>query len=74
MIGVLENNSGVARHTESEGHYWAAVVLASFQLSREAPDSHKISYCVYAGYHLGRKGDLAIPEILGRLHRDLEAA
>jgi hypothetical protein len=77
MIGILENNSGIARHDQAEGHYWNALAMMNLQLSQQLPTEEfweESNYSIAAGYYLGRKGHLAIQELLGRLQSQLRAA
>jgi hypothetical protein len=76
MIGILENNGGVARHDQAEGHYWTALVFMALQFAKELPSefSMEANYSFFAGYYLGRKGDIAIQELLSSVQRQLQAA
>lgn len=76
MIAILENNSGVAKHDQAEGHYWTALVVMAMQLVKEFPEEYwqPSNFGFYAGYYVGRKGDIAIHDLLRSLQRELPAA
>ena len=77
FMGLLENNSGIARHDACETHYWTALIVLKMQLREEGLDpfvSAAAGYAFEAGYYLARKGDVAISEILATLTTELKAA
>lgn len=76
MIAILENNSGVAEHNQVEGHYWTALVVMAVQLVKEFPEEYWMQshFSFYAGYYVGRKGDIAVHDVLLTLRREHPAA
>jgi len=74
LMGVMENHSGVSRHDGCETHYWTALILMRLKLTKGIEDAIALQtdYSFAAGYYLGRKGDIALNEIVSALVDELK--